>query len=93
MIVINGFDRAGQGQPGVSEKTEQPGKTINFATFKPLKNGTAAIIINISNFHNRYGGTDQPILLGTAEILNGLFVFDLLFYNFACIVLFVFGTT
>ena len=91
MIVINGFDRAGQGQPGVSEKTEQPGKTINLATFKPLKNGTADIIINISNFHNRYGGTDQPILLGTAEILNGLFVFDLLFYNFACIVLFVFG--
>ena len=90
-IVINGLDRAGQGQPGVSEKTERPGKTICIATFKPLKNGTADIIINISNFHNRYGGTDQQILLGSAEKLNGLFVFDLLFYNFSCIVLFVFG--
>ena len=90
-IIINGLDRAGQGQPGVSEKTELPGKTICIATFKPLKNGTADIIINISNFHNRYGGTDQQILLGSAEKLNGLFVFDLLFYNFSCIVLFVFG--
>ena len=90
-IVINGLDRAGQGQPGVSEKTERPGKAICIATFKPLKNGTADIIINISNFHNRYGGTDQQILLGSAEKLNGLFVFDLLFYNFSCIVLFVFG--
>lgn len=90
-IVINGLDRAGQGQPGVSEKTERPGKTICIATFKPLKNGTADIIINVSNFHNRYGGSDQQILLGSAEKLNGLFVFDLLFYNFSCIVLFVFG--
>ena len=90
-IIINGLDRAGQGQPGVSEKTELPGKTICIATFKPLKNGTADIIINISNFHNRYGGSDQQILLGSAEKLNGLFVFDLLFYNFSCIVLFVFG--
>ena len=86
-IVINGLDRAGQGQPGVSEKTERPGKTICIATFKPLKNGTA----DVSNFHNRYGGSDQQILLGSAEKLNGLFVFDLLFYNFSCIVLFVFG--
>ena len=90
-IIINGLDRAGQGQPGVSEKTELPGKTICIATFKPLKNGTADIIINVSNFHNRYGGSDQQILLGSAEKLNGLFVFDLLFYNFSCIVLFVFG--
>ena len=90
-IIINGLDRAGQGQPGISKKTEQPGKTICVATFKPLKNGTADVIINISNFHNRYGGIDQQILLGSAEKLNGLFVFDLLFYNFSCIVLFVFG--
>jgi len=90
-IVINGFDRVGQGQPGVSANTEIPGKAINVAVFKPLKNGTADIIINISNFHNRYGGTDRTILLGTAEKLNGLFVFDLLFYNLACIVLFVFS--
>ncbi len=63
-IIINGVDRAGQGQPGVSSKTELPGKTISIATFKPQDNGTADIIINISNFHNRYGGTDQPITLG-----------------------------
>ena len=90
-IVINGVDRAGQGQPGISSQTEVPGKTISIATFKPLKNGTADIIINMSNFHNRYGGTDQSILLGSAEILNTSFVFSLLFYNLACIVLFVFS--
>ena len=54
-IVINGIDRAGQGQPGISAQTEIPGKTISIATFKPLKNGTADVIINMSNFHNRYG--------------------------------------
>lgn len=90
-IVINGVDRASQGQPGVSKKTEIPGKTISLASFKPLKNGTADIIINISNFHNRYGGSDQSIILGSAKVLNDSFVFNLLFYNLACTVLFVFS--
>ena len=91
LLLLMDWIGQGRGKPGVSEKTELPGKTICIATFKPLKNGTADIIINISNFHNRYGGSDQQILLGSAEKLNGLFVFDLLFYNFSCIVLFVFG--
>ena len=90
-IVINGIDRAGQGQPGISAETEIPGKTISMATFKPLKNGTADIIVNISNFHNRYGGTDQSIVLGSAETLNRSFVFNLLFYNIACSVLLLFS--
>lgn len=90
-IVINGIDRAGQGQPGVSSETEMPGKTISIATFKPLKNGTADIIVNISNFHNRYGGTDQSIVLGYADMLNRSFVFNLLFYNIACMVLLLFS--
>ena len=90
-IAINGFDRAGQGQPGVSESTEIPGKTVSIATFKPRKNGTADIVINMSNFHNRYGGTDQSILLGAAEVLNTSFVFSLLFYNIACTIILVFS--
>ena len=90
-IVINGVDRAGQGQPGISSKTEIPGKTISIATFKPSKNGTADIIINISNFHNRYGGTDKSIILGSAEMLNRSFVFNLLFYNIASTVLLLFS--
>ena len=90
-IVINGVDRAGQGQPGISAKTEIPGKTISIATFKPSKNGTADIIINISNFHNRYGGTDKSIILGSAEMLNRSFVFNLLFYNIASTVLLLFS--
>ena len=90
-VIINGLDRAGQGQPGTALQTEVPGKTISIATFKPLSNGTADIIINISNFHNRYGGTDQAILLGSAEKLNGAFIFNLLFYNLACVLLFVFS--
>lgn len=90
-VIVNGVDRAGQGQPGTSLKTETPGKTSSLVTFKPSKDGTADIIINISNFHNRYGGTDQPILLGSAETLNRLFTFDLLFYNLACTILGVFS--
>ena len=90
-IVINGDDRAGQGQPGVSVQTEIPGKTISIATFKPQSNGTADIIINMSNFHNRYGGTDRAIILGSAEMLNRSFVFDLLFYNLICTVLLLFS--
>ena len=90
-IVINGVDRAGQGQPGVSCQTEIPGKTISIATFKPQNNGTADVVINMSNFHNRYGGTDQSIILGSAEMLNQSFVFDLLFYNLTCTVLLLFS--
>ncbi len=90
-IVINGIDRAGQGQPGISAKTEIPGKAVSIASFKPSKNGTADIIINISNFHNRYGGTNKSITLGSADILNRSFVSDLLFYNLACTVLLPFS--
>lgn len=90
-ISINGVDRAWQGQPGISEFTELPGMKSSVAVFKPAKNGTADIIINISNFHNRYGGTDKTILLGSAEMLDNNFTFDLIFYNIACTVLFVFS--
>ena len=90
-ININGVESSAQGQPGISTGTEVPGKTSSVSIFKPLKNGTADVIINISNFNNRYGGTDQSILLGSAEILNEVFMFDLIFYNIACAVLIVFS--
>ena len=90
-IVINGVDRAGQGQPGISPKTEIPGKTISIATFKPSKNGTADIIINISNFHNRYGGTNKSIILGSADTVNRSFVSELLFYNIVSTILLPFS--
>ncbi|MEL3906137.1 MAG: adenylate/guanylate cyclase domain-containing protein [Treponema sp.] len=90
-VVINGMDRASQGQPGISESTEVPGMRSSIAVFKPLKNGTADIILNISNFHNRYGGTEKAILLGSAKVLNNGYTFDLIFYNIACVLLFVFS--
>lgn len=90
-ININGAESSAQGQPGISIGTEEPGKKSSVSIFKPLKNGTADIIINISNFHNRYGGTDKTILLGSAEILHEVFMFDLILYNIACAVLIVFS--
>ncbi|UTC66878.1 MULTISPECIES: adenylate/guanylate cyclase domain-containing protein [unclassified Treponema] len=80
-IVINGIDRERQGQPGTNKETEIPGTTSSQIAFKPLKDGTTNIIINVSNFFNKRGYISSPIILGEASQIGAMFRGDLIFYG------------
>lgn len=77
-IVINSKDVLQQGQPGISKDMEIPGVKSSQAAFRPRSNGTADIILNISNFRNRKGGFSSPLILGQAKDVEQKFHFDLI---------------
>lgn len=80
-IIINGIDRESQGQPGIDRETENPGTRSSQIAFKPLKDGTATIVINVSNFFNNKGYISSPIILGEASQIGLMFRGDLIFYG------------
>ncbi|UTY22860.1 adenylate/guanylate cyclase domain-containing protein [Treponema denticola] len=80
-IVINGIDVDSQGQPGINRETETPGARSSQIAFRPLKDGTSNIIINVSNFFNNKGYISGPIILGEASQIGEMFRADLIFYG------------
>ncbi len=66
-IVINSIELARQGQPGTDEETTTPGTTASEVSFKPRADGTADIILNVSNFRNRHSGFFETLMLGTVK--------------------------
>ncbi|UTC76651.1 adenylate/guanylate cyclase domain-containing protein [Treponema sp. OMZ 799] len=80
-IVINGIDLESQGQPGIDRETESPGTRSSQIAFRPLKDGTANIVINVSNFFNNKGYISAPIILGEAAQIGTMFREDLIFYG------------
>ena len=80
-IIINGIDRESQGQPGIDRETENPGTRSSQIAFRPLKDGTATIVINVSNFFNKKGYISSPIILGEASQIGLMFRGDLIFYG------------
>lgn len=80
-IIINGIDRESQGQPGIDRETENPGTRSSQIAFRPLKDGTANIVINVSNFFNNKGYIPSPIILGEASQIGIMFRGDLIFYG------------
>ena len=80
-IIINGIDRESQGQPGIDRETENPGTRSSQIAFRPLKDGTATIVINVSNFFNNKGYISSPIILGEASQIGLMFRGDLIFYG------------
>ena len=80
-IVINGIDIGSQGQPGINRETETPGTRASQIAFRPLNDGTANIIINVSNFFNLKGYISGPIILGEASQIGIMFRGALIFYG------------
>lgn len=78
-ITINGSDLGSQGQPGINRETEMPGVRSSQTAFKSSANGTADIIINVSNFRNKTGYISSPIILGEAFQIENMFRGDLIF--------------
>lgn len=80
-IIINGIDLESQGQPGVNRETETPGTRFSQIAFRSLKDGTANIVINVSNFFNSKGYISAPIILGKASQIGAMFRGTLIFYG------------
>ncbi|UTY34485.1 adenylate/guanylate cyclase domain-containing protein [Treponema putidum] len=80
-IAVNGIDLDTQGQPGINNETETPGTRSSQIAFRPLKDGTSNIIINVSNFFNNRGYISGPIILGEASQIGIMFRGDLIFYG------------
>lgn len=78
-ICINSHEVTRQGQPGVDKKNEIPGIRSSHVAFRPNKDGTANLIINMSNFRNRMGGISLPLFLGSVEQISALTTSDLIF--------------
>ena len=78
-IVINGMDLERQGQPGIDRETERPGTRSSQIAFRPLKDGTSNIVINVSNFFNNKGYISGPIILGESTQIGTMFKEDLIF--------------
>lgn len=78
-VYINGVKRAQQGKPASSRSAEEPGIVSTRAVFRAMQDGTADIVINISNFRNRKSGFSAPLLLGEYANVEKRFHSDLLF--------------
>lgn len=86
-IVINGQRLISVGRPGTTLSEELPGWNSALARFKPRADGTAGIILQISNHYDRFGGSNASIYLGESsqmykmddiQILTEGFVFSIL---------------
>jgi class 3 adenylate cyclase len=68
-IVINEELVVSLGVPGTTRETEIPGWGSVLAYFKPASDGSADIAVQISNYHDRYGGTNASLYLGEAGVM------------------------
>ncbi len=69
-VLVNGKEELRFGSPGTSYQTEIPAWDSGLARFTPLADGTAEIILQISNYRDRNGGTNATLYLGRDEVLT-----------------------
>jgi len=68
-ILINGEEVCSAGSPGISLDTEIPGWGTLVARFTPAPDGSAGIVLQISNFRDRFGGSNASLYLGEASLV------------------------
>ncbi|HKL85074.1 MAG TPA: adenylate/guanylate cyclase domain-containing protein, partial [Treponemataceae bacterium] len=68
-IFINGEESYSIGVPGTSIEEEKPEWGSVLCRFTSTEFGTASIVLQISNFHDRTGGITSSIVIGDAELL------------------------
>lgn len=71
-VYANGMAIASSGIPGQKSTEEYPGWAPVLARFYPRSDGSADLVLRISNFHSRTGGTNSPIYLGESGLVNRL---------------------
>lgn len=68
-IVVNGIPVAGAGKNGSSKAEEIPEWKSILGRFEPHADGTADIILQVSNYRDRTGGTNSSVYVGEASLL------------------------
>lgn len=68
-VIVNGRAVTHIGTVGVTAAGEQPMRDSVLARFTPYADGTSEIILQISNFHNRTGGSNASLYLGPYALL------------------------
>lgn len=68
-ILVNGKVVRSIGTPGTSKAAEDPyWNTIN-AQFAPAPDGTADLVLQVSNFHDRNGGSNTSMYIGESTLM------------------------
>ncbi len=71
-LLVNGSRLAGAGNPGTSPASEVPGWNSLVAQFFPRADGTADIVLQISNFTDRLGGSNAAVYIGDAALVYSM---------------------
>jgi class 3 adenylate cyclase len=69
-VIANGVVEARIGTIGSSAEKERPMRGSVLARFTPHPDGTAEVILQISNFHNRTGGSNASIYVGPYNLVS-----------------------
>ena len=69
-VFVNGKEVMAFGEPGTGAATEAPGWASLLAIVRPSPEGSADIVIHISNYHDRMGGLRTAMYLGDYGVLS-----------------------
>ena len=69
-VLVNGVEVRSIGTPGASRASERPAWASALAKVRPREDGSADIVIQISNYHDRFGGSNSSIYLGPAPLMS-----------------------
>ena len=68
-ILVNGKQALAVGKPGASPSSEVPAWRSAYARFTPRDDGSADILLQISNYHDRSGGTNASLIIGESSLM------------------------
>jgi len=78
-IFVDGEESGKQGVLSKNEEEEEPGISSSATVFKSKRDGSADIVLNISNFTQEQSGFLSRLMLGEVNAMNKLFRSDLIF--------------
>ncbi len=90
-VLVNGRVVESIGTPGSSPSGEEPAWDTVLAGVSPLPDGTAEIILQVSNFRDVCGGSNAPFFLGEASVMRRMLDAQKLTEGFVFAVLVILG--
>lgn len=90
-ILVNGTPVESIGIPGVNPASEKPAWDTVLTPVSPLPNGTAEIILQISNYRDAAGGSNAAFLLGETSVMRRMLDIQKLMEGFVFAVLVILG--
>jgi class 3 adenylate cyclase len=69
-VLVNGVEVRSIGTVGASPASERPAWGSALAEVRPREDGTVDVVIQISNYHDRFGGSNSSIYLGPASLMT-----------------------